>query len=101
MTFTGRLVLQPNQIVRYRVSFDPEATGFYSHSYPIEIIGVNLGYFVKCEALCEIPRIDFEPETVFCKVVNKTQDRLAYDNFVYVKGDNTFYFGPILTGSSR
>lgn len=93
--------MEPNQSVRYRVSFDPETIGFFSHSYPIEIVGVNFGYNVKCEALCEIPTIDFKPENVFCQVFSKTHDRSAYDNFVYVKADKTFYFGPILTGTSK
>lgn len=95
--FVPRVILYPGERAHYKVTFHPKVTGHYKHAYIFEIRGLQLDHRILCEALCEIPIIDFTPEKVFQKVLpSKTNRKRPYNEFVYAKDENTFHFGNIL-----
>lgn len=93
---TPRCVLLPGEQARYRVIFKPKDVGNYSHKYTIEAVGWPIKYYLYCEGASDIPKIDVEPEALFCKTIEKRNKKNMFDPLVFVKELDVFDFGYIL-----
>ncbi|XP_072381898.1 hydrocephalus-inducing protein homolog isoform X2 [Diabrotica undecimpunctata] len=98
---TNSRVIYPGEIVKYEVSFMPKYFGEFEHKYRIEIMGYSKSLFVKCHAICELPSVDYNPESMFEKCLTNLNEKNVNDNFVYSRQDMVFDFGPILQTSSK
>uniref|UniRef100_A0A6P7FKJ2 Hydrocephalus-inducing protein-like n=1 Tax=Diabrotica virgifera virgifera TaxID=50390 RepID=A0A6P7FKJ2_DIAVI len=100
-SLTTSRVVYPGEIVKYEVSFMPKYFGEFEHKYRIEIMGYPKSLFVKCHAICELPCVDYSPETMFEKCTSNLNEKNVNDNFVYSRQDMVFDFGPILQTSPK
>jgi hypothetical protein len=95
-SFTYRGLLQPGEIIKYKISFLPKTCGNYKHHFEIGVIGWPVKFTITCVAACDIPRIDTDPYFLFRKVVEYRIEKTKYDHCVFVENTNTFEFGGIL-----
>ncbi|XP_050309669.1 hydrocephalus-inducing protein homolog isoform X2 [Anthonomus grandis grandis] len=98
--FTPKMILMPGNTAQYLVKFNPKKRGIFSYTYTLESFKNKRAYSVKCQAVCELPKLDTAPETMFPRVLETYREKAAYDHYIYIRDKRTFDFGTIIAGSS-
>ncbi|RZC43112.1 hydrocephalus-inducing protein -like protein [Asbolus verrucosus] len=97
--FTHRALLQPGEMLKYKISFLSKVCGQFKHSFEIGVIGWPVKFSIKCNAISDIPRISMDPHFLFEKVVESRSDKNKYEQCVFLEEADMFDFGGILLPS--
>lgn len=66
-----RWILQPNEIQKFKIRYQPKEVGTYRQTYALSILdGNDITYDINVYGVADIPRLDMNPNTIFSKVIN-------------------------------
>ncbi|KAL0273824.1 UNVERIFIED_CONTAM: hypothetical protein PYX00_006405 [Menopon gallinae] len=99
--FKARCILQEGESAFWCVQFSPTTVGRYEQFYSISMSSPpNNNYVIKCTGICDIPRLDMNPENIFTRVAwKKPADYIYLPTFFYSK--YYFDFGSVIPNQSR
>ncbi|XP_071646481.1 uncharacterized protein [Temnothorax longispinosus] len=64
-----RWILQPNEIQKFKIRYQPEEIGTHRQTYALSIIdGNDITYDINVYSVADIPRLDMNPNTIFSKI---------------------------------
>lgn len=64
-----RWILQPNEIQKFKIRYQPEDVGSHRQTYTLSILDSNdITYSINVYGIADIPRLDMNPKTIFSKV---------------------------------
>jgi len=65
----SRWILQPNEIQKFKIRYQPEEMGIHRQTYALSILdGNDITYDINVSGVTDIPRLDMNPNTIFSKV---------------------------------
>lgn len=64
-----RWILQPNEIQKFKIRYQPEEIGTHRQTYALSIVDSNdITYDINIHGIADIPRLDMNPNIIFSKV---------------------------------
>lgn len=64
-----RWILQPNEIQKFKIRYQPEEIGTHRQTYALSILDSNdITYDINVHGIADIPKLDMNPNTIFSKV---------------------------------
>jgi len=64
-----RWIMQPKEIYRFKIRYQPGEIGFHQQTYMLSIIGSDVTYDINVQGTADIPTLDMNPKTIFSKVI--------------------------------
>lgn len=65
-----RWILQPNEIQKFKIRYQPEEVGTHRQTYALSILDSNdITYGINVHGVADIPKLDMNPNTIFSKVI--------------------------------
>lgn len=65
-----RWILQPNEIQKFKIRYQPEEVGTHRQTYGLSILdGNEITYDINVSVVADVPRLDMNPNTIFSKVI--------------------------------
>lgn len=65
-----RWILQPNEIQKFKIRYQPEEIGTHRQTYALSILnGNDITYDINIYGIADVPRLDMNPNTIFSKVI--------------------------------
>lgn len=65
----SRWILQPNEIQKFKIRYQPEEIGTHQQTYALSIVdGNDITYDINIYGIADVPRLDMNPNTIFSKV---------------------------------
>ncbi|XP_018395325.1 PREDICTED: hydrocephalus-inducing protein [Cyphomyrmex costatus] len=90
-----RWILQPNEIQKFKIRYQPEEVGTHRQTYALSILdGNEITYDINVFVVADVPRLDMNPNTIFSKIKKtKVNDIIEPTYFSDV---DIFDFGSLL-----
>ncbi|XP_018307393.1 hydrocephalus-inducing protein homolog [Mycetomoellerius zeteki] len=90
-----RWILQPNEIQKFKIRYQPEEVGTHRQTYGLSILdGNEITYDINVSVVADVPRLDMNPNTIFSKI-KKTKVNNIIDP-TYFSDVDIFDFGSLL-----
>jgi len=68
-----RWILQPNEIQKFKIRYQPEEMGIHRQTYALSVLdGNDITYDINVSGVADIPRLDMNPNTIFSKVTTSS-----------------------------
>ncbi|XP_011690792.1 PREDICTED: hydrocephalus-inducing protein-like [Wasmannia auropunctata] len=65
----SRWILQPNEIQKFKIRYQPEEAGIHRQTYALSILdGNNITYDINVSGIADVPKLDTNPHTIFSKI---------------------------------
>ncbi|XP_069355214.1 hydrocephalus-inducing protein-like [Maniola hyperantus] len=98
---SGRIVLQPGDLVRCKYAFSPQYEGNFNVKRFVEVSGwPDSRTDIIVTGICGLPRLDSRPKKIFENFARRTVKDKVY-KVTYLDDQKFFEFGPIFIGSYR
>ncbi|XP_012062172.1 PREDICTED: uncharacterized protein LOC105625453, partial [Atta cephalotes] len=77
-----RWILQPNEIQKFKIRYQPEEVGIHRQTYALSILdGNEITYDINVSVIADVPKLDMNPNTIFSKELH-LQKILKVQSFV-------------------